>query len=95
MVPVANARETYRRLGILGRLNAVGPIPHQTPLQYLQRLSEQLPAQRENLSVIVNTYILNRYGHRELGEEEGDRLTQAWVGVRLPMLFHLLRRRNV
>ena len=94
MTPVQDPRETYRRLGFLGRLSAVGPIPHQTPLQYQQRLVEQIPDQQDNLSVIVDTYVRNRYGQKELGEEEGDRLARAWLGVRLPLLFHMLRRRS-
>ena len=95
MTPVLDPRETYRRLGFLGRLSAMGPMQHQTPLQYQRRLAEQLPGQQENLSVIVDSYVRNRYGQKELGEEESGRLTRAWLGVRLPLLFHMLRRRNV
>ena len=84
---------TFRHLAFLGRLNSMGPARYQTPFQYLERLHSELPDQRENLSIIVGSYVRYLYGRREGTEEETERLVQAWLAVRMPLLFHLLRKR--
>ena len=84
---------TFRHLAFLGRLNSMGPAGYQTPFQYLERLHSELPDQRENLSIIVGSYVRYLYGRRERTEEETERLVQAWLEVRMPLLFHLLRKR--
>ena len=84
---------TFRHLAFLGRLNSMGPARYQTPFQYLERLHSELPDQRENLSIIVGSYVRYLYGRRERTEEETERLVQAWMAVRMPLLFHLLRKR--
>ena len=94
LAPTSDPRVTFRRLAFLGRLNAVGPAGYQTPYQYMYRLQEELPGHREQLSVIVGSYVRNLYGKKDTTPEEDDRLTRAWLAVRLPLLFHLLRKRN-
>ncbi len=84
----------FRRMSFLARLNALGPASHQTPFQYLARLQDEMPAHEGQLSVIVTNYVGLLYGRRVATPEEGDRLVQAWLEVRLPLLFHLLRRRT-
>jgi hypothetical protein len=84
---------TFRHLAFLGRLNSMGPAQYQTPFQYLERLHSELPDQRESLSIIVGSYVSQQYGRKERTEEETDRLVQAWLKVRMPLLFHLLRKR--
>ena len=85
---------TFRRVARLGRLNSVGPYPHQTPFQYMDRLHDEMPNHREQLSVIFSNYVRHLYGRKEVSEEETERLVQAWLEIRLPLLFHLLRRRG-
>ena len=93
LTPSGDPEATFRRLAFLGRLNAVGPARYQTPFQYLERLYEEMPDHRQQLSVIVSSYVSNLYGRKETSEEEAERLRQAWLEIRMPLLFHLLRRR--
>ena len=94
LTPSADPPTVFRRLAFLGRLNAVGPAAWQTPYQYMQRLQGELPAHREPLSIIVNSYVRHRYGGKETSPEQAESLTRAWLQVRRPLLFHLFRRRN-
>ena len=94
LTPSADPPTVFRRLAFLGRLNAIGPAGWQTPYQYLRRLQGELPAQREALAVIVNSYVRHRYGGKESSPEQAESLTRAWLQVRRPLLFHLFRRRN-
>ena len=84
----------FRRLAFLGGLSSLAPASHQTPYQYRRRLDEAFPGQRDHLSVIVNTYVHSLYGRKELSDQEKQGLVSAWLGVRLPMLARILRRRN-
>ena len=94
LTPSTDPQVTFRQLAFLGGLSAMGPANHQTPYQYRRRLDEAFPAQRDHLSVIVSTYVRSLYGRKELSERERQGLVSAWLGVRLPMLAHILRRRN-
>ncbi len=94
LVPSTDPLVTFRHLAFLGRLNAVGPSDNQTPYQYLNLLQNELPRHREQLSVIVGSYVRSLYGRKETTEEDDSRLTRAWLELRLPLLFHLLRRRD-
>ncbi len=85
---------TFRHLAFLGRLNAAGPVGYQTPYQYLGRLQEVLPAHQDSLSIIVVSYVRSLYGRKEATPAEAERLTQAWLAVRMPLLLNLFRRRN-
>ena len=85
---------TFRRLAFLGRLSSVGPADYQTPYQYRSRLDQEFPGQRENLAVIFNHYVGSLYGKKGLADDEERRLVRAWMGIRLPMLLHLFRRRS-
>lgn len=91
--PSPDPGTTFRHLALLGRLNAVGPARYQTPFQYLEKLRDELPDHREQLTVIIGSYVRQLYGRREATEAETDRLVQAWLDVRMPLLFHILRRR--
>ena len=91
--PNTNPEVAFRNLTILARLNALAPARHQTPFQYLERLHDALPNHREQLSLIIASYVRHQYGRKETSEAEATRLTQAWLEIRLPLLFHLLRRR--
>ncbi|PKB84211.1 MAG: hypothetical protein BZY88_00325 [SAR202 cluster bacterium Io17-Chloro-G9] len=84
----------FRRLAFLGAMGSVGPVPHQTPLQYRRRLEDVLPEHRAQVDVIIGAYVRNFYGRKLLDEEERRQLTRAWLELRLPLLFRFLRRRN-
>ena len=94
LAPSTDPRVTFRHLIFLGRLNALGPARYQTPYQYMQRLQLALPGHQEQLSVIVGSYVRFLYGRKDTTADEDARLVRAWLELRLPLLFHLLRRRN-
>lgn len=86
--------DTFRRLAFLGALNSEALANHQTPYQYRAQLEQAFPVYRTHLSTIINQYVRSQYGRKELSGEERQRLVQAWLSIRLPLLFHLLRRRT-
>jgi transglutaminase-like putative cysteine protease len=94
LTPSEDPELTYRHLAFLGALNSVGPLSHQTPYQYLARLTHTFPSHRDQVSEIVNTYVRSQYGKKELNQEERQGLVRAWMRLRLPLLFHILRRRT-
>ena len=94
LAPSEEPGDAFRRLGFLGRLNAVGVIEEQTPYQYEARLGEAFPEQRNDLAGIIQCYVRSLYGRKELTDEEREGLVQAWRNVRFPMLFHVMSRRT-
>ena len=94
MVPSENPETTFRNMALVGSLAALGPWPHQTPFQYRQRLAEALPNHREPVSVIINHYVRSFYGKKVLDDGQRQQLTEAWLRLRLPLLFRSFRRRN-
>jgi len=84
----------FRRLCLLGALSSAGPLAHQTPFQYRERLGEVLPAHRSQVSAIVDTYVRTLYGRKALTQQDRDGLSQAWLTLRMPLLLRVLRRRN-
>ena len=95
MTPSPDPQITFRRLAFLGGLSSVGPADYQTPYQYRSRLEQEFPGQRENLAVIFNHYVSSIYGKKSLADDDERRLVRAWMGIRLPMLLNLFRRRSL
>ena len=85
---------TFRQLAFLGGLSSVGIGNHQTPYQYGRQLAIAFPTHQSSLDTIIHTYVRSQYGKKELDENERSGLVQAWLSVRLPLLFHMLRRRE-
>lgn len=94
MSPSGDPEAAFSRLAFLARLNALAPASYQTPFQYLEILYGEMPDHRQQLSTIVASYVSHLYGRKETTEEEEGRLVQAWLELRLALLFHLLRRRG-
>ncbi len=94
MSPAMDPETAFRRLAFLARLNALAPATYQTPFQYLERLYGEMPDHREQLSTIIASYVRYLYGRKDTTEEEAERLVQAWLEIRMALLFHLLRRRG-
>ena len=94
MTPSQDPRVAYRRLSLLGALSSNGPVAYQTPYQYRDRLQKVLPDYREEVSAVVDAYVRNRYGAKELAYGGGIRLTGAWLRLRLPLLFRVIHRRK-
>jgi hypothetical protein len=94
MLPSEDPRTAYRRLALLGALGSAGPAAYQTPYQYRERLRAALPGHDEEVSALISAYVHSRYGAKELAGEERQRLVQAWLRVRLPLLWRVFRRRG-
>jgi transglutaminase-like putative cysteine protease len=80
---------TYGRLIRRARWAGLGPSGGQTPHEYLSALSRfigdmsgQGGPTTDDLSLIERIYLRARYSHREVTEEEGDRVEGAWRRVR-------------
>ena len=79
-----------RRLAALGGLNTAAP---RTPYQFGQRLGALLPAYRETMRDIVDSYVRARYSRNAPSLGEGERLAAAWLNLRYPLLRAALLRR--
>ena len=87
-------RTAYRRLALLGALGSLGPVPHQTPFEYQERLRRVFPAHRQQVSVLIDAYVLSLYGAKEPATEDRGSVAQAWRRLRLPLLRRIFWRRN-
>jgi hypothetical protein len=92
MIPSADPEVTFRHLAMLGTLGSVGPLPHQTPFQYLERLSEVLPTHRNQVSAIVDAYVRHLYGRKVFTDDERNRLIRAWTSLRGALLLRIVQR---
>ena len=88
-------RVAYRRLSLLGALSSNGPAAYQTPYQYRDRLQQLMPDYREEVSTVVDAYVRYRYGAKELPLHGGRVLTEAWLRLRLALLFRVIHRRRI
>ena len=89
-----NPSTMYRRLGFLGTLNSASPSQYQTPYQYGSKLEQLLPSHRENLSTIIGSHVQSRYSKTELSPREQEKMLQAWLNLRIPLLLNALRRKT-
>ena len=94
MVSSADPRVAYRRLALLGALGSAGPALHQTPYQYRERLRAALPGKDEEVSALIDAYVRSRYGAKQLASEERRGLVEAWLRVRMPLLWRVFQRRG-
>jgi hypothetical protein len=94
MAPSGDPRTAYRRLAFLGALGSIGPVPHQTPFQYQERLRRVFPAHRRQVSVLIDAYVLSLYGAKEPATENRGSVAQAWSRLRLSLLKRIFWRRT-
>ena len=90
-----DAQSAYRRMRRLGSLASLGPSRHQTPHQWGATLAEALPQQRAAVLSIVNAYALRTYAGRAAADSGGGEIAESWKSLRLPLMLHALRRREV
>jgi len=79
----------YLRLARLAGWAGIGHAAHMTPTEYGAELSQQLPAQREQINRIVHAYVAERY---HPGSDAPQSLRQDWQALRRPLLLRLLIR---
>ena len=86
-------RTAFQRMTTLAALAAAGQTNYQTPYQFGERLQQVLPSQEAPVSIIVSSYVRNRYGNKTATASEQRLLAVAWRRLRLPMLWAVIRRR--
>ena len=72
-----------RELSAFGGLTGARP---RTPYQFGRLLARRLPACRESLDVIVDSYVRSRYGAKTQSTDDSGALADAWLSVRYPLL---------
>ena len=84
--------EKTARLASLGR---AGPRKTETPREFAARLRRDVPG-ADAAGYLAATYERNRFGHKDLSDEETESLESAWASLRTGLLrraLHLKRRR--
>ena len=76
----------YLRMALLARLGSLGPLTHQTPYQYGERLRNALPNYSGEVNTLVESYVRSQYGGQRLSVDDRNRIVEAWLRIRLPML---------
>ncbi len=94
MSPSEDPKAVFGRLSMLAGLATLAPVAHQTPFQYRDRLTVALPAQSKELSTIFESYVRNLYGRKDLTRIERGELVEAWMRLRIPLFWRILRRSN-
>ena len=76
----------YVRVQALAALGGLSGTTQRTPYQFGERLSLLLPAHRERVELIVDTYVQSRYGARTVPDAQRRQLGDAWLNLRFPLL---------
>lgn len=84
----------YLRMALLGNLGSLGPLVHQTPYQYRESLHNALPKYQTEVSTLVDLYVQSQYGAKRLSVDDRNRITKAWLRIRLPMLRRIFAPRT-
>jgi len=93
MAAPSSPRVAFQRMTRLASLASAGPTDFQTPYQFGHQLQQALPTQETHVSIIVASYVRNRYGNNTQTPGEQSELSEAWQRLRLPMLWAVIRRR--
>ena len=92
MAPPRDPRTAFLRISSMASLAASGPTEFQTPYQFGQQLQQVFPDQEKPVSIIVSSYVRNRYGNKTPTASERRLLAVAWRRLRMPMLWAVFRR---
>ena len=87
---VVEPRVAYARIGYLAALSRLGPQESFTPYEYGRRLRAALPDISGAIDKVVNTYVRACYGWRDLSNEDGSHIAEAWPQVRDRLLRRAL-----
>ena len=75
------------RLATLGK---IGPRLSETPREFAARLRRDVPG-ADAAGYLAATYERNRFGHKDLSDEDTERLESAWGSLRSGLLRRALR----
>ena len=78
--------EVYARVQSLAALGGLSGGTSLTPYQFGERLAVLLPVHREQVDLIVGSYVQTRYGARSIPSERQTELGDAWLNLRFPLL---------
>lgn len=78
----------------LARLSNAPARPTETPREYARRLRVQVPRTGADATYLAAAYERARFGHKQLDEDEAERLESAWQTVRNELLRRALRLRR-
>ena len=87
---VVEPRVAYARIGYLAALSRLGPQESFTPYEYGRRLRAALPDISGAIDKVVDTYVRACYGWRDLSNEDGSHIAEAWPQVRDRLLRRAL-----
>lgn len=78
----------------LARAGKSAARPTETPREFARRLRVEVPRTGSDATYLAAAYERSRFGHKELDEEETERLESAWQTVRNELLRRALRFRR-
>jgi hypothetical protein len=76
----------------LARWGKAGGTTAETPREFAFRLRRDVPG-TEDVTVLAAAYERNRFGHKDLSEDESEQLDAAWISVRNTLLRRVMRLR--
>ena len=88
------AAQGYEKLCRLAIVANLGPKNFQTPSEYGESLSQQLPSLRQHISTVINTYIRERFGQKIVTAEEKKAYDASWKALRNGLLLKAIRWRT-
>lgn len=80
------AEGVFARLVRVTRWLGLAPRAADTPHEYGRRIAGAIPERREDISTIVDAYVRERFGRRDIDEAEAARLGGAWRRLREQLL---------
>jgi transglutaminase-like putative cysteine protease len=75
------------RLATIGK---AGPQPHETPREFASRLRRDVQG-ADAAGYLASRYESDRFGHKELSDDEAEKLESAWMSLRGALLRRALR----
>jgi transglutaminase-like putative cysteine protease len=89
----ASAGFYYQRMLLLSKLLRAGPAAHQTPFEYSESLSREVPGTTLFTRTITRAYVREKYGRDRLGADEQRSVNTAYRSLRGRLLKSLPARR--
>jgi hypothetical protein len=83
----------YQRMLLLSKLLRAGPAAHQTPFEYSESLSREVPGTSLFTRTITRAYVREQYGREQLRFDERRTVNSAYQSLRGKLLKSLPARR--
>ncbi|MBF8267510.1 MAG: TGc protein [Dehalococcoidia bacterium] len=76
----------YERMRSLASFLGIPSPLSQTPFEFAYHLSQAVPQARDDIDLVCNAFVRQRYGGKELTAVEGVRISRAWSRVKRELL---------